>query len=951
MKTIVFALFLALFFIGCGDDSSNGDNKDACEDVTCSDHGLCKLDASKEAYCECSSGYSPGSSLTCVQDVDPCDGINCSNKGVCKVDGQKKAYCDCEDGFVEGANLTCEEDVNNICDGIDCGGKGVCKPVDNKPTCRCEAGSMEDPKDALNCVNDPCFNQLCSGLGVCEVAEEGWAECNCKPGYTEGPGLSCIAVSDTLCKDVDCGEGACKVKDDKAYCDCDTGYHQDDENLVCVRDANSCDDVDCVFGSCKLKDGAAYCDCGAGYKQESASSLVCVPICQDVECSGHGECEIVNNAPSCDCDTDYVNGSGDALTCILNPNINFVNPSDEPTKSAVIITSDAMKPHFERLAMLHTLTGLPTEVVAVESEICTTGKCNDSDATNDTAKAIKDFLIARKAADANFKYVLIGGDIEDVPSRLTYDAIDMSIVVGENTLYPADYDGKFYTDYYYANLKEWDSNGNGVYAERDVDDLSGQVAYAPDLSVSRLPVSNETEFNNYFNKAQSYVTNYNLANRGKALLTTNNAMTVDLTDFLDPAYFDENASFPNVAYFVTLALNSFNIDYKNVPVDSSLYFMLPEGEGARTRGKELLTNAGITPVEVFSSKVDDPTAFLTAQTTQIEKGPNFIYHLGHGSEKSLMTEQSVSDRRFDKDMALALENDNYPIFLSCACQAGTFACGSAAHSEGTLRACSEWDSAGENLVNAPNGGAIVYLGNVITGLGIAGGNQLMDEFLRYALDANRTNNSTPLIADALFSAHDNLLTSESLEIDEDFIAGLLPESWNQEFTKTFDTLSLVITWNPLYGGTASVPNPIYPVGPEFIVTPLPSIITLLETTIQSLVGTKIVNIQSHEWTQKVATMLGDHMLPLYNNKMTIAVAPGVTVTAAPIDTRGTLITVDLDKGVDGKLMFKTDNGNYFEASINNFETHYSFAIEETPDAISIGVTSNGNLPAFKEINF
>lgn len=113
-------------------------------------------------------------------------------------------------------------------------------------------------------------------------------------------------------------------------------------------------------------------------------------------------------------------------------------------------------------------------------------------------------------------------------------------------------------------------------------------------------------------------------------------------------------------------------------------------------------------------------------------------------------------------MAYDLQNTTYPIFLSCACQAGQFESPftyTYVNSSGqTVSKVFKDDSAGEMLVNAPNGGAVAYLGNTITGLGIAGGSQFIDEMLRSIF---MTPSST--LGDSYLFAHSALKKSDTFQ--------------------------------------------------------------------------------------------------------------------------------------------------------------------------------------------
>ena len=57
---------------------------------------------------------------------------------------------------------------------------------------------------------------------------------------------------------------------------------------------------------------------------------------------------------------------------------------------------------------------------------------------------------------------------------------------------------EFFTDYYYADLSEWDSNGDRIYAEDGIDSPS----YRPDLAVARIPVSTVVEAERYIDKLE-----------------------------------------------------------------------------------------------------------------------------------------------------------------------------------------------------------------------------------------------------------------------------------------------------------------------------------------------------------------------------------------------------------------------------------------------------------------
>ena len=361
--------------------------------------------------------------------------------------------------------------------------------------------------------------------------------------------------------------------------------------------------------------------------------------------------------------------------------VEFDDPDSQYNENpiAVIVTIEEMRPVFEDLASLHSFYGIPTVVQTVE-KICETAVCDDEDTKNDTAKAIKDYLI-------NFpglKYFVIGGDIEVVPSRKVHDKYS-NIAAGT-------FEGDFQTDFYFADLGMWDTNNNGIYAE-DNDNLD----YMAEIAVGRVPVSTVEEAENYLGKVIHHMTNY------------------------DPMHVKKSLLLANVA-----------TNFSGVDINAGYYF---ETEG-RTRD--------IIPMDFLKRKIYTKTFPKPANDAEdlnnqvmeqaLEEGVNIVVHNGHGYPTLLSCEQSNNDNNFTAEMAYALENTTYPIFLSCACQAGQFEAPFEYTYENyageIITKVFEDDSGGEQYITAPKGGGIIYLGNTTTGLGLAGGSQFIDEMLR-----------------------------------------------------------------------------------------------------------------------------------------------------------------------------------------------------------------------------
>ena len=340
--------------------------------------------------------------------------------------------------------------------------------------------------------------------------------------------------------------------------------------------------------------------------------------------------------------------------------------SDFETKTeALIVTTANFEEVFQKFAVFHTVTGINTKVVTVE-DICDNAVCNDSDPLNDTQKAIKDYVMSVEG----LRYLVLGGDIEDIPSRQVHDHFELPLGI-------ADYTDDFYSDLYYADFSNWDSNGNGIYAE----DEDNPVLIA-NVAIGRISVSAVEEAELYFSKLVKHHTAFNTAHTTKSLLLANIATELSGIKVNSGYYFETEGK-----------------TISQIPMNYSI--------------KKLYTKSTPFPGGNTAQYLDNDS-----EKAAIEEGMNMIVHSGHGAPWLLTCEQGDDpDRDFDRNMAYNLKNATLPFFLSCACEAGQFG-----YKNG--------DSAGEKLMNAPEGGAIVYLGNTTTGLGIAGGSQFIDEMMK-----------------------------------------------------------------------------------------------------------------------------------------------------------------------------------------------------------------------------
>jgi hypothetical protein len=379
---------------------------------------------------------------------------------------------------------------------------------------------------------------------------------------------------------------------------------------------------------------------------------------------------------------------GDPAGCEVRPLARL----DRSRPAALIVTSPNLASAFAALADFHTTVGVTTEVVTTAT-ICG-GSCDDGDPLHDTARALKAHLAGRQG----LRYVILGGDIEVVPSRQVHDRY-------ENPFDPSyTYEADFYTDYYFADLSQWDGNGDGTYAEDGVDDPD----YLPDLAVARIPASGAAEVAGYLAKVKAHA-----------------------------------GAFPTDRLTQALLVSDIAANY-GIDIDSAWYFEDPG------RSLDLLeTSFTVSKLYAtgFTPDSSAPALTLAALEAAIASGVNLVVHNGHGSEGTAIY---TPDDDLTGARAAALTNTVRPILLSCACQAGAF-------NEPDQYIAT--DSAGERLVMNPNGGAVAYLGNTTVGLGLAGGSQLIDEMLRYI-----TSHPQGLLGDALFAAHEQLPPSDTFTV-------------------------------------------------------------------------------------------------------------------------------------------------------------------------------------------
>ncbi len=489
---------------------------------------------------------------------------------------------------------------------------------------------------------------------------------------------------------------------------------------------------------------------------------------------------------------------------------------------AIIVTTQEFEEAFRKFAILHTLTGIHTEVVTIQA-ICA-GGCDDADPNNDTVKAIKDYIMVQ----SNLKYLMLGGDIEIVPSRQVTDAFFFELQVLGFPAWTFTYDETFFSDYYYADFAEWNPNGNGIYAEEE-EDISD---YKPEIAVSRIPVSSLLEISHYYSKVIKYLTDYDTSKMNKALLQAG-----VFTSFFDP----------------------FAEEFKDV---SAAYYDMDEGR----------TNSILAPFDIIkqhqnANPVPDPEAhlyysageFADAHRSFLQQGYNIVRYSDHGD--AYMLAPGIYGNDIDN-----LINDTLPIMLSGLCNGGEF---------------SVSDASGERAVNAPNGGGIAYIGQGAIGNSLLGSMQLLDETLRYIVTTEN-----PILADAFFYAHDILI-----DVDDMFYFPLS----KAEIPFVFDQIKQVITQD------------------------------------------------NYEYAQKSSVMLGDMLIPVWNNDF--QKAPDIQVVKENLPTGIKLTIIPSEIITSAPIVYADGNHYGFETVGTSFE----LIIEPNPLEVYLGIPSKDTQYYFQEL--
>lgn len=374
--------------------------------------------------------------------------------------------------------------------------------------------------------------------------------------------------------------------------------------------------------------------------------------------------------------------------------IKSISIIDDITPDYIIITNDLLKPTFQTLADWKTAKGVFTIIKTIE-EI---GQVYNG---SDLQEKIRNYLIDSKNKWGDGLFVLLGGDINIIPSRFVNSEYSE-----DKSLYPADK--------YYSTTNNWLFNGqyfnyNSAYTTQTIN------------FTGRIPVNNNQELNDYINKLiayehadqisqTSYYKNiliadafmlkcpdlgYRSGNEKKSLkdYSVSKLLPLNLRPWL--MFDDYNCS----------GTNLFSYSNNSICCYDGKYSVTCPGGSCTTGNEEFSKNNFIAALNNGSSSGNGKF--------------HIIYHMDHSGHNGMGTSgkdkgESIGLLDFD-----GLNNGtNYQIMMSGGCHPANFA----------------YDCMGKHYITKQNGGGVAFIGN--TDVGWVGESYQFNNFCDYLYKPN-----------------------------------------------------------------------------------------------------------------------------------------------------------------------------------------------------------------------
>ena len=286
-----------------------------------------------------------------------------------------------------------------------------------------------------------------------------------------------------------------------------------------------------------------------------------------------------------------------------------------------IITNNNLKPTFQKLADWKTRKGVRTIVLTVE-EIDSL----DTDSISEQMK-IKKALKNLYDNNTNFRYALLGGDVNVVPAQMCHIEAHDSIIYADDCP----------TDYFYACFEtmDWDPNH-----DRRVGELSDNVDISSNIAITRAPVRTIDDAEVFVDRIISYECAPNIQTWANNILMCG------------------NMSFHKYDYYGNGLLMS-DTHYKGEKLYTYIYpYMCADS---------------ISKVSFYDTGTDFPEGAnydfnATNIQKELSKGYTFVNEDSHGNYSFWETEGP----NYTVSHAETLNNSNHTIIITSACKTNGF---------------------------------------------------------------------------------------------------------------------------------------------------------------------------------------------------------------------------------------------------------------------------------------
>ena len=347
---------------------------------------------------------------------------------------------------------------------------------------------------------------------------------------------------------------------------------------------------------------------------------------------------------------------------------------EEVVPDYLIITNEALKPAFQKLADWKTAKGVP-------AIIKTTEEIMNEYPGSDLPERIRNYLIACYHKWGAGLYVLLGGDYTVIPAKI-YLARDTT--------------NRVVVDLYYAATDgSWNIRNPAEYVYCSVNSFQG-----------RASVENLQEAEIFVQKVLMYekAEGVNLSYYNNLLVWDAFVGKVESTGRLyDQAkcYFKNTIQYPDYIY------RWFIFDDASCSGDSKYWYRNShcERDGQCVQGDQELNRTNVlSALNGGVNQVVNPGSKMF----------HIIYNMDHGSPGSINTSSKDKGECLTREDAGSLQNGNYlQVFFSGSCQTADF----------------QKDCIAERFLNNPDGGAVAYIGNSDNGY------TNENNFLKYFIDA------------------------------------------------------------------------------------------------------------------------------------------------------------------------------------------------------------------------